>query len=1324
MASLTAAELQKRHALEGAPDPFPAFREETSSPRPSSSQANGKKVGFNTDSQDAFPSLAPSAAPQATAKVPAWGSGNATKARTAPPKPVGVTASVSLVVGTVTDRDGKVLTLSTVMKKIQQETSVSLEASTQKKTSLTTFFIKGPNAKTVEQATKLLRARLSKIVTLTVDAPLSTLGTIIGPKGATLKRITDLTGCRINIPKKDDAGAASAPPTQADLSTDSDSEAEEEADEPTTTITIAGPEPSALEAQREIQSLVGERTSKTTVRIKDIPPSFFPFVSAKVPQLEKTYGSDVGKELRVHVPPPAMLKVFKAQADLLESGAGVTDPLDVESSVGGKKDKKDLRLVVSGDKEAVGKTVQAIHEIHEDLISNTSTLSVQIPKRQHRFLVGANADEILSAHGCIVELPSIEDPSDNVVIRGPSQQLALALGAAMVKANSIAVESLDLCSLHRSHSSPSSSALPFDPVTHGKGLLRYLHRSSKLRQIAEANNVKIYTPFANQIESLDQVNLEIVGEDRESVKAVKKELVELGKGLGPGRMEVIEIDQLVHKFLIGKGGLKMQKFSSEHGVGVIFPPSSSTTPSDDVLLICPPVPNEAQPTSAADIKARDLKIKEKLAFVKDELLKLAQEAEDIKTRVLDIESKWHAAVIGKGGVVLNALIGEEKAVSVKVGSTGTSGDDTITIRGPSGEVDRVEKEILNIVKDAKEDLAINGYTVEFAVDKAYVGHLVGSAGSSINKLRDDLGVRVNFDDASPNGAAVDNKKKSTGAKATCKIVGQRAPVEEAKRRLLAQVERLADETTISVVIPRKYHASLIGSSGKYAIRLEEKYGVKITFPRDKESDQKSDEVLLRGGKKGVASAKAELLEAVEYEKETGQSLTFTIPSRAVAKVLGKAGSQINEIKEETDAQIDVEKAEGGAKETTITVLGTKKAILAAKAAILAISETVGEEITTTVEIDNQYHRTLIGPGGSRLREIVASCGGPSDARAQSGLVSFPKGAENTSAVRLRGEPSLIAKIKDELERIVSELKDRIILGVSVPLTLHASKIGRGGSALNDLQQKTNTVIQFPGSRQYGSFGEPENASELTEADPKTIVKVAGSRSAVEAAIEQLSIQPDAPPSRTRTPQPDQLSETVSIPEKYVFAITRGFLFRNLRSAGVIVENPPVAEQEDLPRPTKKSAEGSAEKGSTRDERPTGRIDQDDDDEAYGAYESELDYQFEIYDRYANKDETSVEWVLKSRNQASLDKAKKVIEEAVQSAEQARYVGILAGLPQSSFARIVGSKGTTVSRLRAESGAEIIVGKGDSDIIQIIGDKESILHAKEAIVEIASLPDRY
>lgn len=83
--------------------------------------------------------------------------------------------------------------------------------------------------------------------------------------------------------------------------------------------------------------------------------------------------------------------------------------------------------------------------------------------------------------------------------------------------------------------------------------------------------------------------------------------------------------------------------------------------------------------------------------------------------------------------------------------------------------------------------------------------------------------------------------------------------------------------------------------GKYVIRLEEKYSVKITFPRDSEDtgpDEgkgtrretlKSDEVLIKGGKKGVSGAKAEILEVwQEFHSvaHLGESLTPS-PGRGI-----------------------------------------------------------------------------------------------------------------------------------------------------------------------------------------------------------------------------------------------------------------------------------------------------------------------------------------------------------------------------------------------------------------------------------------------------------
>ena len=62
---------------------------------------------------------------------------------------------------------------------------------------------------------------------------------------------------------------------------------------------------------------------------------------------------------------------------------------------------------------------------------------------------------------------------------------------------------------------------------------------------------------------------------------------------------------------------------------------------------------------------------------------------------------------------------------------------------------------------------------------------------------------------------------------------------------------------------------MIGQGGKYVTRLEDRYDVKINFPRDSKDDNsegkfrenlKPDEVSVKGSRKGVAQAKQELMD--------------------------------------------------------------------------------------------------------------------------------------------------------------------------------------------------------------------------------------------------------------------------------------------------------------------------------------------------------------------------------------------------------------------------------------------------------------------------------
>lgn len=117
----------------------------------------------------------------------------------------------------------------------------------------------------------------------------------------------------------------------------------------------------------------------------------------------------------------------------------------------------------------------------------------------------------------------------------------------------------------------------------------------------------------------------------------------------------------------------------------------------------------------------------------------------------------------------------------------------------------------------------------------------------------------------------------------------------------------------------------------------------------------------------------------------------------------------------------------------------------------------------------------------------------------------PRQGETTDEIQLRGERTLVKKIKLELEKLATTLQDRIVIGVVIPAINHKTLIGRGGQHLTDLQNRTGVQIQFPGSRSYNAAGEVENKTELEGANESDIVKITGSKAACAHASAELKV---------------------------------------------------------------------------------------------------------------------------------------------------------------------------------------------------------------------------
>jgi hypothetical protein len=156
---------QRKHKLEGAPDPFPSLGGNDNH-KPRHPATNSASAPLDTESQTAFPSLAPSAPAARQQATTAWSAATAPRIKATATKSKLVSESFSLNAVDLSHagKDGRQGSLGDVMKNIMAKFKVKVEASTQRKTGQTTFFVKGESERDVEKAKRQLVALLSPVV--------------------------------------------------------------------------------------------------------------------------------------------------------------------------------------------------------------------------------------------------------------------------------------------------------------------------------------------------------------------------------------------------------------------------------------------------------------------------------------------------------------------------------------------------------------------------------------------------------------------------------------------------------------------------------------------------------------------------------------------------------------------------------------------------------------------------------------------------------------------------------------------------------------------------------------------------------------------------------------------------------------------------------------------------------------------------------------------------------------------------------------------------------------------------------------------------------
>ncbi|EMR11335.1 hypothetical protein PNEG_00364 [Pneumocystis murina B123] len=1088
-----------------------------------------------------------------------------------------------------------------IARQIMEETHTHIDISTARKTGITTFLVRG-KPEDVHHARRMLMKELSQKVTIKLLVPLNTLGFIIGSKGKVLNNIIEKSGAKIQFPKRN---------ISRDLPCNN---ANDEYNDETVEIIISGDVEAAESAKKEIEAIVEERTSHITVKITSINPKFYGLISSTNNSRIQEWIQD--KDLKIDIPSP-----------YLESDSEKLKP-----------------IIISGEKNLVNNVKTEIEAIYSELESTTVSASIVISKRLHKYLDEKLLQDILSRLKCSVIIPPYSSPSENLLISGIPSFIGETIQCLMEKANSICLDMLDITKAH-----PSAS----DHIAHARDITRYFLKKKEIVRIEKEYQIQITLPSMDTLlkQNLTSIVYEFAGENAGNVKNAKKEIIMLINSYPPYRILRLNLDPLLHCHIIGQKGRNLQKIREQYFIDILF--SNEDSFNSEIVLIYEGRPGEKLPSAPT--------IQLTLEKVAELLKKTATEMADIISRDIYIPDKYHKYILGPKGSTLNSIIKDSNSiVKVKFSTAKPRKFDNtvveenmVNVRGVSFGVEYVIKEIEKIVENLKfQDQ--NSYSLTFDFPQKFLKDLFDKGHNNISKIR-ELNVKMTTEEG-----------KIT-------IQGAKNNVEEAKSHIQEFIKKLDEQTVLHLSIPVKHHGSLIGQGGKFVKRLEEKYQVKINFPREnlenKDADNKKseakDEVTIRGDKNGVTLAKLELLDLLDYEKEHGNTVTFTVPMFTIAQILGKAGNNINELKNETETRIEIEKStsDDPSALATIFIQGTKDGIKRAKNSILDTVKTIQDQVTRTIFVNRKYHRTLIGPGGSTLRNIITECGAVGDRSQLAKIIQFPKPEKKSDEIVIAGNKELVDKIIEKINSMVKEIEEKITLIIPVPLSKMKTIVGKEGNVRKELESKYSVVIKIP-----------KKPKDSTEKNAQ--IKVIGKKEQVDKAAKEIN-----------TFIKIENSSEINIPLKcHPYISENGIFARRMKTLyGVILEY----HDDSIPKE---------------------KIEEIDIDEK--VLDENQKYPWSVV--MDLEEDKEISWTLKGK-MGNIEQVKEIINAALEQMKHHTATGYLK-VPPNYYGIIIGQGGSRISQIKSESDCCINIPRtNNGNLITLRGTLDGLEKARSMII---------
>uniref|UniRef100_A0A6I8P600 Vigilin n=1 Tax=Ornithorhynchus anatinus TaxID=9258 RepID=A0A6I8P600_ORNAN len=670
-------------------------------------------------------------------------------------------------------------------------------------------------------------------------------------------------------------------------------------------------------------------------------------------------------------------------------------------------------IVFTGEKEQLAQAVARIKKIYEEKANSFMVSSVSAPSWLHRFIIGKKGQNLAKI---TQQMPKVHieftEGEDKITLEGPTEDVTVAQEQIEIMVKDLIIR-MDYVEINIDHK--------FHRHLIGKN-------GANINRIKDQYKVSVRIPPDNE-----KSNLIRIEGDPQGVQQAKKELLELASRMENERTKDLIIEQKFHRTIIGQKGERIREIRDK------FP---------EVIIN---FPDPAHKSDVVQLRGPKNEVEKCTKYMQKMVADLVENSYSISVPIF---KQFHKNIIGKGGANIKK-IREESNTKIDLPAE-NSNSETIVITGKRANCEAARSRILSIQKDLA-----NISEVEVSIPSKLHNSLIGAKGRFIRSIMEECGgVHIHFP---TEGSGSD----------TVTIRGPAQDVEKAKKQLLHLAEEKQTKSyTVDLRAKPEYHKFLIGKGGGNIRKVRDNTGARIIFPTSEDKDQEL--ITIMGTEEAVKEAQKELEALIKNLDNVVEDFMLVDPRHHRHFVI-RRGQVLREIAEEYGG-VMVSFPRSGTQSDKVTLKGAKDCVEAAKKRIQEIIEDLEAQVTMECTIPQKFHRSIMGPKGSRIQQITRDFGVQ---------IKFPDREETPApnaepAVQENGEESAEGKEADPSSPkkcdiiIISGRKEKceaakealealvpVTIEVEVSFDLHRYIIGQKGSGIRKMMDEFEVNIQVP-----------------------------------------------------------------------------------------------------------------------------------------------------------------------------------------------------------------------------------------------------------------------